>query len=52
MIRGSLVGHCSGRKAVKDKKAGWLVRTKRVDSDDGGVATGFVVFDLIVLVDV
>ncbi len=39
-------------KVVKDAEAGWLVRTKGVDSNEGGVATGYSVLDSIVLVDV
>ncbi|TCD62642.1 hypothetical protein EIP91_006595 [Steccherinum ochraceum] len=36
---------------VKEKEAGWLVRTKGEDSNEGGVAAGFSVLDSIVLVD-
>ncbi|KAF9499102.1 glutathione synthase [Pleurotus eryngii] len=39
-------------EVVKDAEAGWLVRTKGVDSNEGGVATGYSVLDSIVLVDV
>jgi len=39
------------RKVVKEVEAGWLVRTKGKDSDEGGVATGFSVLDSIILVD-
>jgi glutathione synthase len=35
----------------EDGGAGWLVRTKGKESDEGGVATGFSVLDSIVLVD-
>ncbi|THH29366.1 hypothetical protein EUX98_g4820 [Antrodiella citrinella] len=37
--------------AVQEKEAGWLVRTKGEDSNEGGVAAGFSVLDSIVLVD-
>ncbi|KAG5654319.1 hypothetical protein H0H81_004738 [Sphagnurus paluster] len=36
---------------VREKEAGWLVRTKGKDSDEGGVATGFSVLDSVLLVD-
>ena len=39
-----------GRK-VKEEQAGWLVRTKAEDVDEGGVAAGFSVLDSVVLVD-
>ncbi|KAG8994191.1 hypothetical protein FRB90_000511, partial [Tulasnella sp. 427] len=35
---------------VQEDAAGWLVRTKGKDSDEGGVAVGFSVLDSIVLV--
>ncbi|KAG8885934.1 hypothetical protein FRB98_001540 [Tulasnella sp. 332] len=35
---------------VKEKEAGWLVRTKGNESDEGGVAVGFSVLDSLVLV--
>ncbi|KAI0072192.1 glutathione synthase [Panus rudis PR-1116 ss-1] len=34
-----------------EKEAGWLVRTKGKESNEGGVAAGFSVLDSIVLVD-
>lgn len=36
---------------VREKGAGWLVRTKGKDSNEGGVATGFSVLDSVLLVD-
>jgi len=36
---------------VQEKEAGWLVRTKGEDSNEGGVAAGFSVLDSVVLVD-
>jgi hypothetical protein len=36
---------------VREDQAGWLVRTKADDVDEGGVATGFSVLDSVVLVD-
>ena len=36
---------------VQEQEAGWLVRTKGKDSDEGGVATGFSVLDSVLLVD-
>jgi glutathione synthase len=36
---------------VKEKEVGWLVRTKGIDSNEGGVAAGFSVLDSIVLLD-
>ncbi|KAJ3836646.1 hypothetical protein F5878DRAFT_624625 [Lentinula raphanica] len=38
-------------KVVDEKEAGWLVRTKGKDSNEGGVATGFSVLDSLVLID-
>jgi glutathione synthetase len=38
-------------KEVKQEEAGWLVRTKGTNSDEGGVATGFSVLDSLLLVD-
>lgn len=38
-------------KQVKEKEAGWLVRTKGKDSNEGGVAAGFSVLDSVLLVD-
>lgn len=35
---------------IQEDTAGWLVRTKGKDSDEGGVAVGFSVLDSIVLV--
>jgi len=40
-----------GGGAVKEKDAGWLVRTKGRESDEGGVAVGFSVLDSLVLTD-
>ncbi|KAJ8521703.1 hypothetical protein ONZ45_g1639 [Pleurotus djamor] len=34
----------------KEEEAGWLVRTKGIESNEGGVATGYSVLDSIVLV--
>lgn len=39
-----------GRRTA-EREAGWLVRTKGRESDEGGVAVGFSVLDSIVLVD-
>ncbi|EPQ54873.1 glutathione synthase [Gloeophyllum trabeum ATCC 11539] len=39
------------RKVVKEEEAGWLVRTKGRENDEGGVAAGFSVLDSILLVD-
>lgn len=36
---------------VIEKDAGWLIRTKGKDSNEGGVATGFSVLDSLLLVD-
>ncbi|CAL1713699.1 unnamed protein product [Somion occarium] len=48
----ALFGEKDGeRKVVKEKEAGWLVRTKGKESNEGGVAAGFSVLDSIVLVD-
>jgi glutathione synthase len=38
-------------REVREEMAGWLVRTKADDVDEGGVATGYSVLDSIVLVD-
>jgi hypothetical protein len=38
-------------KEVQEKEAGWLLRTKGKESDEGGVAAGFSVLDSVVLVD-
>jgi glutathione synthase len=40
-----------GAKKIKHETAGWLVRTKGTDSDEGGVAAGFSVLDSLLLVD-
>ena len=40
-----------GAKEVKHEEAGWLVRTKGTNSDEGGIATGFSVLDSLLLVD-
>ena len=40
-----------GAKEVKHEEAGWLVRTKGANSNEGGVATGFSVLDSLLLVD-
>lgn len=36
---------------LKQEEAGWLVRTKGKESDEGGVAVGFSVLDSVLLVD-
>ena len=38
-------------REVREEQAGWLVRTKAEDVDEGGVAAGFAVLDSVVLVD-
>ncbi|KAG6829442.1 hypothetical protein H0H87_011397 [Tephrocybe sp. NHM501043] len=40
-----------GRVGLRQSEAGWLVRTKGKDSDEGGVATGFSVLDSVLLID-
>lgn len=45
----ALFSHETGVRERGD--AGWLVRTKGAESDEGGVAAGFSVLDSIVLVD-
>lgn len=45
----ALFGYPDGK--VVEKEAGWLVRTKGKDSNEGGVATGFSVLDSLVLID-
>jgi glutathione synthase len=40
----------AGRE-LKEEQAGWLVRTKAEDVDEGGVAAGFSVLDSVLLVD-
>lgn len=40
-----------GAEKIKHEEAGWLVRTKGKDSDEGGVAVGFSVLDSLLLVD-
>lgn len=45
----SLFGGCS--KSVEEKEAGWLLRTKGKESNEGGVATGFSVLDSLILID-
>lgn len=45
----ALFGGADGK--VQEKEAGWLIRTKGKDSNEGGVAAGFSVLDSIVLVD-
>jgi len=45
----SLFGGDAG--VLKHEEAGWLVRTKGKESDEGGVAVGFSVLDSILLVD-
>lgn len=37
---------------VEEKEAGWLLRTKGTESDEGGVAAGFSVLDSLLLIDV
>lgn len=39
-----------GGTPLQEAEAGWLVRTKSSDSDEGGVAVGFSVLDSVVLV--
>ena len=39
-----------GEAELQEQEAGWLVRTKGSDSDEGGVAVGFSVLDSVVLV--
>jgi len=46
----SLFGEDGQGDTIIEKNAGWLVRTKSRDSDEGGVAVGFSVLDSIVLV--
>ena len=38
-------------RELREEQAGWLVRTKADDVDEGGVATGFSVLDSVLLVD-
>jgi glutathione synthetase len=38
-------------RELREEEAGWLVRTKAEDVDEGGVAAGFSVLDSILLVD-
>lgn len=45
----ALFGGADGK--VEEREAGWLVRTKGEDSNEGGVAAGFSVLDSIILVD-
>lgn len=45
----SLFGGSS--KSVEEKQAGWLLRTKGKESNEGGVATGFSVLDSLLLID-
>ena len=40
-----------GAKEVKHEEAGWLVRTKGTNSNEGGIAAGFSVLDSLFLVD-
>ena len=40
-----------GAREIKHEEAGWLVRTKGTNSDEGGVAAGFSVLDSLLLVD-
>jgi glutathione synthase len=44
----SLFGGGDGK--IKEKEAGWLLRTKGKDNNEGGVAAGFSVLDSLVLV--
>lgn len=39
-----------GDSSINEKTAGWLVRTKGRESDEGGVAVGYSVIDSLVLV--
>jgi glutathione synthetase len=38
-------------ESITEKEAGWLLRTKGKENDEGGVAAGFSVLDSLVLVD-
>ena len=40
-----------GDQVMAEQEAGWLVRTKGKESNEGGVATGFSVLDSLLLVD-
>ncbi|EIN12167.1 glutathione synthase [Punctularia strigosozonata HHB-11173 SS5] len=48
---GAGVGEEEEAGGVKEATAGWLLRTKGRESDEGGVAAGFSVLDSVVLVD-
>jgi len=47
----SLFGDDGGDSIVEEETVGWLVRTKGIEANEGGVATGFSVLDSILLVD-
>jgi len=47
----SLFGDDGGDSIVEEETVGWLVRTKGIETNEGGVATGFSVLDSILLVD-
>lgn len=49
----ALFGKDEGTGVVRQERGdvGWLMRTKGVDSNEGGVAAGFSVLDSVVLVD-
>ncbi|KAG6379415.1 glutathione synthase [Boletus reticuloceps] len=49
----ALFGKDEGTGVVRKERGdvGWLMRTKGVESDEGGVAAGFSVLDSVVLVD-
>jgi glutathione synthetase len=40
-----------GAKDIKHEEVGWLVRTKKTESNEGGIAAGFSVLDSLLLVD-
>ena len=40
-----------GAKEVKHEEAGWLVRTKGTNNNEGGISTGFSMPDSLLLVD-
>ena len=44
-------GNKSGEGIKVNKEAGWLLRTKGSESEEGGVAAGFGSVDSVVLVD-
>ncbi|KAH7928740.1 glutathione synthase [Leucogyrophana mollusca] len=48
---GGGAGGGKGEGEVREREVGWLMRTKGVESNEGGVAAGFSVLDSVVLVD-